>query len=48
MAHIEMKRLDSGDLFPKMNFNLTNGTSLMLPRKDEGTWCVLLVYRGRW
>ncbi len=48
MAQTEMKKLDSGDLFPKLKFNLADGTSLTLPRKEEGAWCVLLVYRGRW
>jgi peroxiredoxin len=48
MAQTEVKKLDSGDLFPKMEFKLADGTALILPEKDGGTWCVLLVYRGSW
>jgi len=48
MAQTEMKKLDGGDLFPKMEFKLTDGTTLTLPEKESGNWCVLLVYRGRW
>ena len=48
MAQTEMQKLDSGDLSPKMEFKLADGTALTLPEKDGETWCVLLVYRGRW
>ena len=48
MAQTKITKLDSGDLFPKMEFRLTDGTALTLPEKDGGTWWVLLVYRGRW
>lgn len=48
MAQTEVKKLDSGDLFPKMEFKLADGTALTLPEKNDGTWCVLLVYRGHW
>lgn len=43
-----MKKLDIGDLFPKLKFNLADGTSSTLLQKEDETWCVLLVYRGRW
>jgi hypothetical protein len=48
MAQTEVKKLDNGDLFPKMEFKLTDGTAVTLPEKESGNWCVLLVYRGRW
>jgi peroxiredoxin len=48
MAQKEVKKLDSGDFFPKMEFKLTDGTALTLPDRDDGIWRVLLVYRGRW
>jgi hypothetical protein len=48
MAQTEVKKLDSRDLFPKMALKVVDGTSLTLPEKDDGTWCVLLVYRGVW
>jgi peroxiredoxin len=48
MAQMEVKKLDSGDLFPAMNLNLTGGTTLSLPEMVKGKWAVLLVYRGRW
>jgi len=48
MAQIEGKKLDSGAQFPKMEFKLTDGASIMLPEITAGQWTVLLVYRGRW
>jgi hypothetical protein len=48
MAQMEGKKLDSGDLFPKIDFNLTDGTKVTLPEKSLETWGVLLVYRGNW
>jgi hypothetical protein len=48
MAQMEVKKLDSGDLFPPMGFQLVDGTKLMLPEEANGTWSVLLVYRGIW
>lgn len=48
MAQTKVKKLDSGDLFPKMEFKLADGTAVTLPEKESGNWSVLLVYRGRW
>ena len=48
MAQIEGKKLDSGTPFPKMEFKLTDGTSIMLPEMTVGQWTILLIYRGRW
>ena len=48
MTQSEVKKLDRGDLFSKMEFKLADGTALTLPEKDGKTWCVLLLYRGRW
>jgi peroxiredoxin len=48
MAQTQERKLDSGDLFPKMELKLTDGTTLVLPEMTQGSWSVLLVYRGRW
>ncbi len=48
MAQIERKKLDSSDLFPKVEFKLTDGSSLVLPEMTAGQWAVMLIYRGRW
>ena len=48
MAQVEARKLDAGDLFPKIELKLTDGAMLTIPEKNDRTWCVLLVYRGRW
>jgi peroxiredoxin len=48
MAQSEVRKLDRDDLFPKMEFKLTDGTVVTLPEKESGNWYVLLIYRGRW
>jgi len=48
MTQTEGRKLDSGDLFPKMELQLTDGNNLILPDTAQGQWTVLLVYRGRW
>ena len=48
MTQIERKKLDSGDLFPKMELRLTDGSSMVLPDMLKDNWSILLVYRGRW
>jgi peroxiredoxin len=46
MAQLERKKLDSGDMFPRLELRLTDGSSLVLPDTTAGQWTVLLVYRG--
>jgi peroxiredoxin len=48
MAQMDMKKLDSGDLFPTMEMKLTDNTTLVLPDALKDAWAVLLIYRGRW
>jgi peroxiredoxin len=48
MAQTEGRKLDSGDLFPRMELRFTDGTSIYIPDMLYGTWTVLLVYRGAW
>ena len=48
MAQTLERKLDSGDLFPKMELKLTDGIALVLPEMTKENWYVLLVYRGRW
>jgi len=48
MAQSEKKKLESRDLFPEFELQIVDGASLTLPEKENGTWAVLLVYRGVW
>ena len=48
MAQTESRKLDSGDLFPRMELRFTDGTSINIPDMLNGSWTVLLVYRGAW
>jgi peroxiredoxin len=48
MAQAEGRKLDSGDLFPRMEFRLTDGRSISIPDILRGCWTVLLIYRGAW
>ncbi|MGA2332274.1 MAG: hypothetical protein ABSG75_10985 [Syntrophales bacterium] len=48
MAQTEKLKLDSGDLFPRMELRFTDGTSIHIPDTLYGSWTVLLFYRGSW
>jgi hypothetical protein len=48
MAQMEVKKLDSRDLFPEMKLKVIDGTSVILPEKNGVAWTILLIYRGIW
>jgi peroxiredoxin len=48
MARAGRTVLDSGDLFPQLEYITTIGEKVSLPRDLKGTWSVLLFYRGHW
>ena len=48
MAQSQGKKLDSGDMFPSIEFKLTDGNSISLPDTAGDEWVVLLIYRGGW
>ncbi len=41
-------RLNNGDTFPSLSANLVEGGTLNLPGDLEGSWGVVLFYRGDW
>ncbi len=46
MARAGTTILDTGDLFPAMEFIATDGGKVTLPAGLKGRWSVLLFYRG--
>jgi len=48
MEQTEKRKLDSGDLFPRMEIRFTDGNYMTIPDMLKGSWTVLLVYRGGW
>jgi hypothetical protein len=48
MAQSQGKKLDSGDMFPNIEFKLTDGNAISLPDTAGDEWVVLLIYRGGW
>ncbi len=42
------KKLIQGDRFPKIELNLTDGSTITLPDKAPGRYFALLFYRGEW
>jgi hypothetical protein len=48
MAQTEVRKLDRGALFPRMDFRFADGNSISFPDMLKGSWTVLLIYRGGW
>lgn len=48
MARNSFRILDEGDAFPTMDLQLVDGQGLTLPSDLDGSWAVILVYRGHW
>jgi len=48
MTKLISKTLDADDLFPSIQFNLIDGTSLTFPEDAGNKYSLLLVYRGTW
>ena len=42
------KKLDTGDSFPEMTFNLVGGATLHLPASLKSNYSIILFYRGHW
>ena len=42
------EKLVQGDRFPKIELNLTDGSTISLPREVPGRYFALLFYRGEW
>jgi hypothetical protein len=40
--------LDTGDNFPKLDFTLVSGESMVVPQDLGKRWRILLIYRGHW
>ena len=48
MARNSARILDEGDAFPDIEFHLVDGTSTRIPGDWNGSWGLLIVYRGHW
>ncbi len=48
MAQSSKTMLDSGDTFPDLTLDLSDGSRLELPEEVKGSWTIFLVYRGHW
>ena len=48
MAQEDVRKLDTGDPFPAMEFVTVRGSNIMLPENVSGVWTILLFYRGHW
>ncbi|MDQ5985936.1 MAG: hypothetical protein CSYNP_01654 [Syntrophus sp. SKADARSKE-3] len=46
MAQYDGKKLDNGDIFPRLELQLLDNSKVVLPEMTAGQWTVLLVYRG--
>jgi peroxiredoxin len=42
------EKLSSGDTFPRMTLNVTDGTKVDLPDGIDAKYKVILFYRGHW
>ena len=41
-------KLRSGDTFPSLALNLTDGTTVTLPQDISTEFAVVILYRGHW
>lgn len=41
-------KLNTGDTFPKLTLNLTDGSRLELPAGLDAKYRIVLFYRGHW
>lgn len=48
MARVQERILDTGDVFPELEFNTTEGDKIVLPRDFGNKWNIFLIYRGYW
>ena len=45
---VMVEKLIQGDRFPRIELNLTYGSTITLPEQIPGRYLVLLFYRGEW
>ena len=43
-----VEKLIQGDCFPRIELNLTDGSTITLPEQIPGRYLALLFYRGEW
>jgi len=48
MAREQGILLDSGDVFPNIEFQTVEGKGVRLPADVAGKWTALIFYRGDW
>ena len=48
MARVSSAYLDTDDIFPDLELQLTSGEKLELPEGMGGGYGVFLIYRGHW
>ena len=48
MTFTKQNRLDTGDSFPEITFNSITGYSFNMPKDFDGSWGIVLLYRGEW
>jgi hypothetical protein len=48
MSKVNAKFLDTGDVFPRLEFAKVGGGSIVLPDDLQGSWGVVLLYRSHW
>jgi peroxiredoxin len=48
MAQSLGDKLDSGQPFPDLTFNLVSGETRRISEVAAGQWSVVLLYRGHW
>ena len=45
---VMVEKLIQGDRFPRIELNLTDGSTITLPEEIPGRYLALLFYRGEW
>jgi hypothetical protein len=48
MARENFGPLDMGDSFPDLRFSLIGGGEMSTGQDLQGSWSVVLIYRGSW
>ena len=43
-----VRMLNTGDAFPGLKLNLTDGTGIVLPECIDSRYMIVLFYRGHW
>jgi len=48
VARVKDILLDTGDIFPEMEFTSIEGKTVVFPKDYIKGWSILLFYRGHW